>query len=97
MGQATVPFTNEPLNSQPLPLEPMKVEDTKEPLEPLEIAAKSIGILQPAVSIHTMMKPESEIVLKKLEPYQLVKPRLPDELMEPSESPEIIPRLTETP
>ena len=45
MGQATVPFTNEPLNPQQLPLEPMKFEDTKEPLEPFEMVAERIEIL----------------------------------------------------
>ena len=97
MGQATVPFTNEPLNPQPLPLEPMKVEDTKEPLEPLEMAAERIEKLQPVEPIHPIMKLESEITLKKLEPYELVKPTIPDELMEPLESPEIMPNLIETP
>ena len=97
MGQATVPFTNEPMNPQPLPLEPMKVEDTKEPLEPLEMAEERIEILEAVEPIHPMKKPESEITLKKLEPYELVKPTIPDTSMEPLEPPEIMPSLIETP
>ena len=63
MGPATVPFTNEPLNPQPLPLEPMKAEDTRERFAPLEMAAERIEILEPVEPIHSMMKPESEITL----------------------------------
>ena len=82
-GQGTVPFTNEPQNPQPLPLEPLKVEEIKEPLESVEMAAERIEILDPVEAIQPMKKPESEITLKKLEPYELVKPTILDELMEP--------------
>ena len=96
-GQATVPFSSGPLNPQPLPLEPMKVEEIKEPQEPVETAAKHIEILDPVEPRHPMKKPESEIILKKLEPYELAMPTIPDELMEPIEPPEVLPNLIENP
>ena len=63
MGPATVPLTNEKLKPRPLPLEPLKVEETKEPLESLEMAAERIQILDPVKSIHRIKKPEAEIIL----------------------------------
>ena len=47
MVQATVPFTNEPPNPQPLPLEALKPKEIEESIEPVEMAAKSIKILDP--------------------------------------------------
>ena len=97
MGQATVRFANEPPNPQPSPLELMKIEDTKEPLEFLEMAEERIGILDSIKPILPIKKPESIIPLKKLELYELPKPTIPGELMKPIETPEVVPNLTEIP
>ena len=45
MVPATVPLIIEPSNPHPLLLEPLKVEEIKEPLEPVEMAAERIEIL----------------------------------------------------
>ena len=64
MVPATALFTNKPPNLQPFPLEPLKVEEVKEPLEPVEMAEERIEILNRVELIHPKKKPESEIILK---------------------------------
>ena len=95
MGLAIVPLTNEPPNPQLLPLEQLKVEETKETFEPAEMAAERIEILDPVEPIYPMKKPESEMPFKKLEPYELAKPTILAEFMEPIEPTEILPNLIE--
>ena len=46
MGPATLPLANEPMSPNPVTLEPMKVEDTKETLELLEMPAERIEIVE---------------------------------------------------
>ena len=91
MGRARFSFNNEPTNPQALPLELPEVEETQEPLESEEIAAECIEILDPVEQIHPMKKLESEINLKKLEPYELAKQTISDEFMEPIEPPVELP------
>ena len=55
------------------------------------MAAEHIEILDLVELIYPTKKPELEITLKKLEPYDQANQAIADEFIEPMEPPEILP------